>query len=252
MTALSFCPADPNYLATGYERHRSDYSLLIWDLSTSLASLPPDGNANWQRPLDRLEVTNPTARDATRLNPSEPRHIQHYCPSEHVNSLAFLPTGQQLLASANNKVIRLYDLRTPGPTQNAPPKDPSTALTAGASLQWHTRAVSSLLPDPLHASRFASFEASPGGSASSVRLWDSRKPNVEVLSFDVRGAVLGMEWLQVTNSVARLGVGTREGVAIWDIVSGTTVDEEHVEEWVTIGGLRNGGSNISCIDKSHN
>jgi hypothetical protein len=61
-----------------------------------------------------------------------------------------------------------------------------------------------------------------------------------------------MEWLQVTNSVARLGVGTREGVAIWDIVSGTTVDEEHVEEWVTIGGLRNGGSNISCIDKGHN
>ena len=236
MTCLSFSPLDPNYLATGYERHRSDYSLLIWDLASALSVVPPDGDEQWQRPIDRLEVSNPLAR-----NSSEPKHIQHYCPSEQVNDVAFLPGSHQLLASANNKVIRLYDLRVPSPTKGSSfPREPSLANLAGAAYQWSTRAVLGLSPDPSHDFRFASYESSPGGSAGTVRLWDSRKSG-ETMSFDVRGGVTGLEWYGGEAGFAELGVGTRDGIALWDIIDGPVADESHVEDWTSIEGVRNGG-----------
>jgi WD40 repeat protein len=234
---------DHNYIATGYEKHRSDYSLLIWDLSTALGAVPADGNANWQRPLDRLEVTNALARDATRLNPSEPRHIQHYCPSETVNDLAFLPDSYTLLASANGKSIRLYDLRAPGPSGgNASPRDPTSVNASGAGAQWQTRAVNGLTPDPTHLGRFASYETSPGGSLSTVRLWDSRRAAGELASFDVRSGVLGLEWVSGGAGYAKLGVGTRDGVSVWDIIDGREANENGLDEWTTIGDVRNSKS----------
>jgi len=240
-TSVAFSQVDHNYIATGYEKHRSDYSLLIWDLSTALGTIPADGDPNWQRPLDRLEVTNPLARDATRLNPSEPRHIQHYCPSETVNDLAFLPNSYSLLASANSKAIRLYDLRAPGPSGGtASPRDPASANPSGASAQWFTRAVNGLTPDPTHSCRFASYETSPGGSLSTVRLWDSRKASGELASFDVRSGVFGLEWVSGGAGYARLGVGTRDGVSLWSVIDGRDVTESGVDEWTTIGDVRNG------------
>lgn len=251
-TCIAFSPIDHNYIATGYEKHRSDYSLLIWDLSTALGAVAPDGNANWQRPLDRLEVTNPLAREATRLNPSEPRHIQHYCPSETVNDLAFLPKSYSLLASANSKSIRLYDLRAPGPSGGtASPRDPSSANALGASTQWLTRAVNGLTPDPTHACRFASYETSPGGSLSTVRLWDSRKAGGELASFDVRSGVFGLEWVSGGAGYAKIGVGTRDGVSLWDIMDGREITENGIEEWTTIGDVRNGRVNLQpCSNNS--
>lgn len=243
ITSIAFSPVDHNYVATGYERHRSDYSLLIWDLSTAIGAVPPDGDANWQRPLDRLEATNPLARDATRLNPEEPRHIQHYCPSEHVNDIAFLPTGYSLLASTNNKAIRLYDLRSPSPsTGNASPREPATANTAGAVVQWNTRAVYGLSIDPSHEYRFASYETSPGQTISTVRMWDSRKASSESASMEIRSGVLGLEWIGGGPGYAKLGVGTRDGVSIWDVMDGRMVDDNGVEDWTVIGDIKHGQS----------
>lgn len=256
VTSVAFSPVDHNYAATGYERHRSDYSLLIWDLSTTLGTVPADGDVNWQRPLDRLEATNPLARDATRLNPSEPRHIQHYCPSEHINDIAFLPTGYSLLASANNKVVRLFDLRAPGPaTGNASPREPTVAgaAAAGAVAAWSTRAVYGLSPDPSHEHRFASYETSPGNTISTVRVWDDRKAAGELASFEIRSGVLGLEWVIGGPGYAKLGVGTRDGVSIWDIMDGRTVDDAGIDEWTVIGDVKSGEYEFSqgpCAENS--
>jgi len=238
-TSIAFSPVDHNYIATGYEKHRSDYSLLIWDLSTALAAVPTDGDPNWQRPLDRLEVTNAVARDLTRLNPSEPRHIQHYCQGEHINDVAFLTTGYTLLASANNKAIRLYDLRSPGQGA-ATPKDPAAAGATGAAAQWNTRAVSGLTPDPTKEDRFASYETSPGGTLSTVRLWDSRQAAGEVASFEIRSGVFGLEWISGGAGYAKLGVGTRDGVSVINVTDGREVTDTGVDEWTTVGDIRNG------------
>ena len=157
-------------------------------------------------------------------------NIQHYCPAEHVNSVAFIPnTIHHLLASANGKVIRLYDLRTPTSSGTSSPRDPGVA--SGAAVHCQTRAVHGLTPDPRHENQFASWENVQMGS--TVKLWDARKPgDVPLISFDVFPGVVGLEWL----GGGKLAVGTREGVGVWDILHG---NKEGVE-WTTLGGMRQG------------
>jgi len=225
VTALAFSDLDPNYLASGLERHRSDFSLLIWDLSTAISSIPPDSGrgSTWERPLDRLEPTHALGRDTGEI-----QNIQHYCPQEHIHSVAFIPkTTHNLLASANNKTIRLYDLRVPGPS-----KDPGSG-NSGAVAHWTTRAVNGLTPDAREEGRFSSWESGPNGSV--VRIWDTRKPKNEVLSFDVSGGgVVGLDWMVG----GMLGIGTKEGVSVWEVVHG----RKNEEEWTTLGEMRNSRS----------
>ena len=228
-TCVAFSSLDPNYFATGYDRHRSDYSLLIWDLSSSISSLPADGDTSWQRPPDRLDIINPRA--AQDPGKGEPRHIQHYGASEQVNDVAFLPGTYSILASTNNKAVRMFDLRSPSPGHTP---DPSNSI----SMQWTTRAVSSLSPDPFSPHRFASYESSSSGS--TVRLWDTRKAGSDILSLDIGGAILGIGWAPGGSGVSRLSVGTRDGINVWDVISGRTVGEEDGREWTSLGEMKQG------------
>ncbi|KAK4686827.1 SEA/GATOR complex protein SEA4/MIOS, partial [Tremellales sp. Uapishka_1] len=238
ITAISFSSLDPNYVATGLERHRSDYSLLIWDVADVVAPTPASTpfEGDWKRPLERLEILNPLYA-TPQLKPTatpEPRHIQHYCPSEVVHSTAFVPnTMNLLLASAQNKIVRLYDLRV------ATSSTPSANSSSGAAMSWTTRAVNAVTPDPL-SPRFASFESTANGG-SVVRLWDTRKTG-EVANFETVDPVIGMEWMQGgTAGLGRLGVGCKDGgVGIWDVVSGKYERERgKEEEWSSLGGVRN-------------
>ncbi|ORX34788.1 hypothetical protein BD324DRAFT_593880 [Kockovaella imperatae] len=232
-TCVAFSPLDPNYLATGYDRHRSDYSLLVWDISAAMSLIPPDTQSAWHRPLERLEVT--TARTTTGglsedSKPTEPRHIQQYCASEQVNDVAFLPSAYNILASTNNKQIRMFDLRAPNSGQTP---DPSNNHV---SMQWITRAVQSLSPDPSAPYRFASYESSNSGS--TVRMWDTRKSGAELLSLDISGAILGISWAQGGSGVSRLGVGTKDGVSVWEVINGRTVGDDGTHEWTSLGEMK--------------
>lgn len=237
VSSISFSPHDANYLATGLERHRSDSSLLIWDIHDAVAAsrLPPDGDVHYTRPELRLPITTPLAKTSSA---SEPRPIQAYCPSEQVNSVAFIPTAPySLLSSAGNKVIRLYDLRAPSNTL----KEPNSA---GSLAQWSTRTVMSLCPNP-SSTLFASYESIQGGN-STVRLWDTRYPGQEIVGWEVRGGVVGMSWVDSM----RLGVGSKEGgVGVWDIVR-CKPDQSGASEWVTLGGMRQSKCYIFIICKS--
>lgn len=232
-TAIAFSPVDPNYLATGYDRHRSDNSLLIWDVADAISRTRPDHSGNdWRRPLERLDITNPQAKDPRWL-PTEPRPIQQYCPNETINSLCFLPSDvHSLLVGANSKAVRLYDLRLPpGPASGVSPRDQS--IVPGASAQWLGRAVNGLAADPHRGRRFASYELNSNHCV--VKVYDVRKPGQESVSFKVDGQVVALEWL----ANGRLSAGSREnGVSVWDIVDGRREDKAGTEEWVTLGGMR--------------
>lgn len=234
-TAIAFSPVDPNYLATGHDRHRSDYSLLIWDVADAMSRIQPDHpTADWRRPLERLDVTNPIAKDR-RFLPTEPRPIQQYCPNETINSLCFLPSDiHSLLVGANSKAIRLYDLRVSDDQKSAgaSPRDP--ASSSGATAQWVGRAVNGLTADPHRGERFASYELN--SNHCIVKVFDVRKPGVESVSFKVDGSVVALEWLDN----GRLAVGSREnGVSVWDIINGRREDTAGgTEDWVTLGGMR--------------
>lgn len=223
MTALAFSAHDPNLLAVGYDRHRSDHSLLIWDINDIVASFPPDpeGDVTYARCNERLEaMNNQSVRDS-------PRHLQHYCPSEVVHSIAWVPgSGHELYASANNKSIRLYDLRAPG----------RDAGTTGSG-QWSTRAVHFLTPDPERPTRLASVEGGPQGGV--VRLWDSRRPGTELSSLDIGdgNAIVALQWAPRSSELA---IGTREGgVFMCDVVTGPS-RQDGTEDWVTMGDVRHG------------
>nr|XP_018266712.1 uncharacterized protein I303_00687 [Kwoniella dejecticola CBS 10117]OBR88870.1 hypothetical protein I303_00687 [Kwoniella dejecticola CBS 10117] len=239
VTSIAFSSLDPNILATGYEKHRSEYSLLIWDISDAIAAsqIPIDGDEKWERPSleNRLEVTNLTAK----INiTSEPRHIQHYCPSENVNSVSFLPNSiNSLLVSVSNKSIRLCDLRSPS---NSNQNQTNSNQIVGSNYSWNTRAVYGLTPNERREGMFASYEIIPAGANthSIVRLWDMRKPGQEILNFDVAGGIVNLEWKKDAEGL--LGVATRDkGVGLWEIVEGKRVEEEKVvEEWVVLGGMK--------------
>ncbi|ODN88074.1 hypothetical protein L198_06832 [Cryptococcus wingfieldii CBS 7118] len=226
VTAISFSHIDPNYLATGLDRHRSDSSLLIWDVHDAILSskLEPDGDT-WTRPEPYLKSTT-----TTKPTSSEPRPIQAYCPSEAIQAVSWIPSSPySLLASSSNKAIRLYDLRDPTPKEGA------SAGTAGSAAQWSSRAVHFLTPNPKYEHSFASYEAPPAGGSSTVRLWDTRRPGAEILGWEMPGNVCGMSWLDG----GRLGVGSKEGgVRVWDVVRGKREEGENVKEWVTLGGMR--------------
>ncbi|BEI89570.1 uncharacterized protein CcaverHIS019_0209320 [Cutaneotrichosporon cavernicola] len=227
VSSLAFSSADPLLLASGYDRHRSDYSLLIWDISDAIAAFPqdPDGDATWQRPPERLEPSNLYGRAGDGV-----RHLQQYCASEAVHSLAWVPeSAHELLAGANNKALRMYDLRTP--TRD------SGGISGGATVHWATRAVHFITPDPQKKQRLASVETGQGGSI--VRLWDVRRPGVELASFEVADSsgVVALEWTGGTGQTG-LGVGTCAGGAnLWEVVSGgERVDG--ADNWTYCGGVR--------------
>ncbi|TXT16066.1 hypothetical protein VHUM_00569 [Vanrija humicola] len=109
---------------------------------------------------------------------------------------------------------------------------------AGAAIQWGTRAVYTITPDPDRPQRLASVEQSPGGGI--VRLWDTRRPGVELLNLPLEhdwsggGASSGVPDFGAT----ALGVGTREGgISIWDIISGPQ-RADGLDEWTSLGGMR--------------
>lgn len=261
VTALSFSDRDPYLLAAGYDRHRSDYSLVIWDIADAVAAMPrdSDGDALFNRPTDRLEVTNPLAlRPASGLHSSKTdttiRHVQQYCPSEAVQSVAWVPkSSTEVIASANSKVIRLYDLRAPAAAAAPAPREPSAASMAGAAIQWSTRAVYTITPDPDRPQRLASVEQSPAGGI--VRLWDTRRPGIELLNLSLEhdwsgggasSSIVSLEWMRTPGmpdfGASALGVGTREGgISIWDIVSGPQ-RADGLDEWTSVGGMRQGKS----------
>ncbi|GMK59926.1 hypothetical protein CspeluHIS016_0901430 [Cutaneotrichosporon spelunceum] len=227
VSSLAFSDVDPLLLASGYDRHRSDYSLLIWDISDAIAAFPPDpeGDVTWQRSPERLEPSNLYGRPSDGV-----RHLQQYCASEAVHSLAWAPgSGHELLVGANNKALRMYDLR-------APTRD-SGGISGGAAVHWATRAVHFITPDPQKKQRLASVE--PGQGGSIVRLWDVRRPGLELASFEVAdpSGVVALEWTGGTGQTG-LGVGTREGgVNLWEVVSGgERVDG--ADNWTYCGGVR--------------
>lgn len=208
-----------------------------------MASLPPDpdGDASWLRPPERLE-TAPQLANAPLRSPTisqfgdrdtpHLRRLQQYCASEVVHSVAWVAdSSHELLASAGNKVMRLYDLRAPARE--------GAGLGGGAAIHWQTRAVHYITPDPDRPKRLASVETTPQGGI--VRLWDTRRPNSELCALEVvdGSGVVSLEWATGAPGGGALGVGTREGgVSIWDIATGGK-RSDGTDDWTTIGGMRN-------------
>lgn len=130
--SLAFSKVDPHYLVAGYDKTRSECSLMIWDLELALShgtypSVPASAVGSRRFPLGsdgRLDIQIMPGTG----NSAQP--IQQLLPSETINSVETLHDSVSLvIASSNAKLIRLLDLRT---------RIPSTAASAGpATPQAH-------------------------------------------------------------------------------------------------------------------
>lgn len=166
--ALSFSPADPNYLAVGLEKVRGDCSLVIWDISSSKPTLSFNNTTAFRAGTDGLEPTRPQPLiQRGDFGPkTDERILQMHAPTEIVSSLAFAPDTHHILwAGISHRWLRLFDVRAPVPsTTNVATK------------------VQGIATDPFVPTRIATF------GDGIVSVWDSRRLPQPVLTFSENDA----------------------------------------------------------------
>lgn len=256
-TSLAFCRLNPNLLANGLDRSRSEYALLIWDLEQAAPvfeasaiddhfdklsnPLPNPGNhSRAQRSSLHLHPrsiasSNATAhgmsqdhqRVASRGKMSSQRSLQEgssiprgqYCLSEGINSCIFQHNSSwEVVAGVNNKLIRYFDLRVP-----------DKAVSEAA-----TRAVRGICCETTDGNLIASLDE------IGVHVWDRRKHTHPVLVFQEEdagvdndamimssiphpplvGKITSVEFCNTRRNV--LGTTTQGGsyVRLWDLITG--------------------------------
>lgn len=263
--ALAFSKVDPHYLVAGYDKTRSECSLMVWDLELALAGTYPS-SAGRRFPLGsegRLDIQFTSSTSA--------QPIQQLLPSETINAVDTLADSVSLiLASSNGKTIRLLDLRTRLPSSNTssstplahqpavpsrlsssllgttPP--PTQAQETNVAWSTQTRATYHLTSSPRDPHLFASAEEGLGGT---VRLWDTRYERGDVLNFEAaRGGIIHLAW---DEDSPHLGVGTRDGgVLVYDVVGGALTSHEgegqgEHEGWAALTHVRGASRPVQSL-----
>jgi WD repeat-containing protein mio len=167
-SALSFSPADPNYLAVGHEKMRGECSLVIWDIKSSKPALSFSNATAFGTGNDGLEPTRPQPLiQRGDFGPkTDGRILQMHAPTEIVSSLAFAPDAHYIIwAGISYRWLRLFDLRAPVP--------PTTNVATK---------VQGIATDPFVPARIATF------GDGIVSIWDSRRLPQPVLTFSEHDA----------------------------------------------------------------
>ncbi|KAI9351095.1 hypothetical protein DFJ73DRAFT_795832 [Zopfochytrium polystomum] len=216
---VKFCPVDPKLLLSGFDKVRSDFSLLVW---------------------------NTDLRHSTTTASQSEQSIFQGASSDVVHSAAWFPDSPTFLASISGKFIKLFDLRAPQNSSgsSAPGGGGGTPTFSSSSLpQIATRAVHGIVVDPFDGGRrfscFGDPAAAQGGSSggapggggpgtATILVWDIRhlvEPLV-VLDSGFRN-VASVQWnpsrrgtlaaagREGTGPGTALGVGR---VRIWELV----------------------------------
>lgn len=265
-TSLAFSALNPNYLANGLDKFRSEYSLIIWDLTQSAPTfeasatddhfdaltepLPnPSGLSNRLtrhpmhpqarstssgttisgRPNDAHGLTNRGASALRKPIQDQSNPYGQYCPAEGINSCVFQPRSSwEVVAGVYNRLIRYFDLRVPTKAVREAP----------------TKAVRGICCDPIDGNLIASLDE------SGVHVWDRRNHIQPILIFQEDDAgfdgdvvnslesshshlpqkVTGVEFCNTRRGV--IGTTTREGsyVRLWDLIGGNSFDDYHNNE----------------------
>lgn len=242
---------DPCILVAGYDKTRTQNSLAIWDLETSLQSFST--TPVHLRPSIGTEERLSTK--GTIAPSSSPQPIQSYFPSESISSIAtFKNTNSLVIAGGSTKkVLTCFDLRSPVPSaatrtraKDTGATTPTPMISGDSSVAFsipNTKAIWNITTSTLYPHLIASSEDTPG---TIVKIWDMRflRPtpsyltsssghspahlstsptsstnpdythNGEVCTFDVGrrgGSVVAMRWEPNHKGCASLGVGTRDG-----------------------------------------
>lgn len=257
-TSLAFCGLNPNLLASGLDKFRTEYSLVIWDLEQSApvfeASAIDDHFDRLTGPLpnpagyptrmgrgtlhprsssssstmpggrvgnDVIRVPS-RGKSAYQKNPQDNTHPSgQYCEGEGINSCVFLhQSSWEVVAGVNNRLMRYFDLR----------------VRTKAVRDANTKAVRGICCDPMGGYLLSSLDE------VGVHVWDRRKHTQPVMVFQEEdagldpqtfltspttvappqgaGRITGVEFCNTRRNV--LGTITREGcyVRLWNLIDG--------------------------------
>jgi hypothetical protein len=98
--ALAFSGSDPTLLAAGFDRHRNDHAVVVWDATSAIASA-----ANTSTSSVYLSCSTTYGVGTGRA------HLEVGL-SEQCNSLAWMCSQPKTLAAGmNGKHLKFYDLR---------------------------------------------------------------------------------------------------------------------------------------------
>ncbi|KAG8827421.1 hypothetical protein FRC19_003219 [Serendipita sp. 401] len=256
-TSLAFCKLNPNLLANGLDKCRTEYSLVIWDLEQSAsvfeasaiddhfdkltgplinhAGYPSRLARSGLHPRSSSSSSNTVAAkpgsDLTRVpsrgkstypKPHQEGPTGLYCEAEGINSCVFQPQSSwEVVAGVNNKLIRYFDLR----------------VRTKAVREAQTRAVRGICCDPVDGNLLASLDE------TGVHVWDRRKHMQPVMVFQeedagldlatmianpmpqaqAMGRITGVEFCNTRRNI--LGTTTRDGgyVRLWSLVEGEPI-----------------------------
>ncbi|KAJ9124538.1 hypothetical protein QFC24_003330 [Naganishia onofrii] len=179
--SLAFSKVDPHYLVAGYDKTRSECSLMVWDLELALShgsypSVPASAIGSRRFPLGsdgRLDIQMMPGTG------SSAQPIQQLLPSETINCVETLHDSVSLvLASSNAKLIRLLDLRTRIPSSSTSTAPVTPQVHAGITTYQPTipsrlsASIASLHP-PAASHHNPSTTPSPGVSAELHVGWST-------------------------------------------------------------------------------
>ncbi|OXB67495.1 hypothetical protein ASZ78_016717 [Callipepla squamata] len=145
---LAWNPLDSNWLAAGLDKHRADFSVLIWDISSKYA---PETAVAAEKV--RLSTGDPEAG----LVVTKP--LYELGQNDACLSLCWLPRDQKLLLAGMHRNLAIFDLRN-----------------TSQKIFVNTKAVQGVTVDPYFHDRVASFYE------GQVAIWDLRKFEKPVLT----------------------------------------------------------------------
>lgn len=186
---VAWNPTESNLIAAGLEKHRTDHSVLLWDLQRCPHS---NGHLVHHAASSSMEPTRPSVE----LGLSETAH-----------SLAWL-RGQSrcLMVGLNNKHLKLYDFRDPGRAVSSTP----------------TKAVYGLAVDPQADHRLSSF------FENQIFVWDTRNFEKPVLILSQNKPVTKVSWCPTRNNLLGSLQRDSTSIGLYDIQP-TMVGNDEVE-----------------------
>jgi WD40 repeat protein len=262
-TSLAFCQLNPNLLANGLDRAKSEYALLIWDLEVSApifkASDIDDDFDRLTNPLPnpgRLPKSSLHLHPRTVISsngttsilpgqdlqraPSRNRSVYQrpmpdpsgtprgqFCQAEGINSCVFqTQSSWEVVAGVNNKLIRYFDLR----------------VTNKAMRDAKTKAVRGICCDPIDGNLIASLDD------VAVHVWDKRQHTYPILKFQEEDAGVDVDAL-ITRSIPHApSVGRITGVEFCNtrrnVLGTTTRDGSYVRLWNLVTGEQHGEAQV--------
>ncbi|ELV09845.1 WD repeat-containing protein mio-A [Tupaia chinensis] len=144
---LAWNPLDSNWLAAGLDKHRADFSVLIWDICSKYT---PD-----IVPIEKVRL--PAGETETTLLVTKP--LYELGQNDACLSLCWLPRDQKLLLAGMHRNLAIFDLRN-----------------TSQKMFVNTKAVQGVTVDPYFHDRVASFYE------GQVAIWDLRKFEKPVLT----------------------------------------------------------------------